>query len=494
MAERDEKDAHEEASYDKTLERRIVRKCDFYLLPILTVVYLLGVIDRTNVGNAVIAGFDYKFLNTTPELYNFAIAIYFISYMIFEIPASFVTKILGFQVWLPIIMICWAVAAMAQAACTTVYHLIIVRFFLGVAEAGFPPSVISYVGSFYARKELTLRYSYFMSLITLSGAIGGIASYFIVQIKGTSLHGYQWLFILESIPTIITAIIVALFMTRGPGDARFLTPEERKFAVDRLRPEGGPAEIDRNTAKTQIKLAFTDLQVYVYLTMLLLAFIPFNTLAFFLPTLVKQLGYTSVQAQLMVVPTLLAATVWMVFNSWASDRYQTRALNLMISHTMSTIGLIGMIATDAKNPSLYPLRYFFTVILACGAYSVLPVIFSWFSCNILGQYKRNVSIAIILTMTNTGALIGVQIFPATDAPAFIKGNVICLSTVFAQVILVIGMKIYIESLNKKRDLAILDKHNYKYDNELKNNKKRLREIAMKLVEGEPRFDEVLCDR
>ncbi|CAG8531700.1 16831_t:CDS:2, partial [Gigaspora rosea] len=440
MAERDEKDAHEEASYDKTLERRIVRKCDFYLLPILTVVYLLGVIDRTNVGNAVIAGFDYKFLNTTPELYNFAIAIYFISYMIFEIPASFVTKILGFQVWLPIIMICWAVAAMAQAA---------------LAEAGFPPSVISYVGSFYARKELTLRYSYFMSLITLSGAIGGIASYFIVQIKGTSLHGYQWLFILESIPTIITAIIVALFMTRGPGDARFLTPEERKFAVDRLRPEGGPAEIDRNTAKTQIKLAFTDLQVYVYLTMLLLAFIPFNTLAFFLPTLVKQLGYTSVQAQLMVVPTLLAATVWMVFNSWASDRYQTRALNLMISHTMSTIGLIGMIATDAKNPSLYPLRYFFTVILACGAYSVLPVIFSWFSCNILGQYKRNVSIAIILTMTNTGALIGVQIFPATDAPAFIKGNVICLSTVFAQ---------------------------------------RLREIAMKLVEGEPRFDEVLCDR
>ncbi|CAG8763879.1 475_t:CDS:2, partial [Gigaspora rosea] len=257
-------------------------------------------------------------------------------------------------------------------------------------------------------------------------------AFFIVQISETALRGFQWLFILESIPTIIMAIIVALFMTRGPGDARFLTPEERKFVIDRLRPEGGPAEIDRKTAKTQILLAFTDLQVYVYLIMLMLASIPFNTLNFFLPTLVKQLGYTSVQAQLMVVPALLVATVWMTFNSWASDKYQTRALNLMVAHLMSIIGLIGMIATDAKNPSLFPLRYFFTVILACGAYSVLPVIFSWFSCNILGQYKRNLSIAIILTMANTGALIGVLIYPTTDAPAFIKGNVICLSTVFAQ--------------------------------------------------------------
>ncbi|CAG8767430.1 18870_t:CDS:2, partial [Dentiscutata erythropus] len=492
--ERHDQDSNEAATYDKVLEKRVVRKADFYMLPVLTTVYLLGIIDRSNVGNAGIAGFDYKYLNTTPTLYNFAVATYFISYMIFEIPASLVTKILGFQVWLPIIMVCWAIAAACQAAVTNVYQLFIVRFLLGMAEGGFPPSVIEYVGRFYARRELTFRYSIFMGLITLSGALNGVIAFFIVQISNSPLHGFQWLFIIEAIPTVITAIVVALFMTRGgPADARFFTPEERKFAVDRLKSEGGPAEIDRNTAKAQIKLAFADFKVYVYLIMLLLASIPFNALNFCLPILVKQLGYSNIQAQLMVVPPLLVATVWMTLNAWSSDRYQTRALNLMISHVISIIGLIGLLATDAKNPSLYNLRYFFTFLLASGAYSVLPVIFSWSSCNIVGQYKRNVSLAIILTLANTGGVIGVQLFPPTDAPQFIMGNFICMSAVLVQCILVIGMKFYLEYLNKKRDLEVLAKHNYKYDSDLMKNRKKLREIAMKLVEDEPKFDELVCD-
>ncbi|CAG8802491.1 16199_t:CDS:2, partial [Racocetra persica] len=347
-------------NYDKILERRIVRKCDFYMLPVLTVLYLLGIIDRANIGNAAIAGFDYKYLNTSPAAFNFAIAVYFIAYMIFEIPASLMTKILGFPIWIPIIMFCWAAASMSQAACTNVVQLGIVRFLLGMAEAGFPPSVIEYVGLFYARKELTLRYSIFMTLISIAGAFSGIAAFFIVQISGTSLHGFQWLFLIEGIPTIITAIVIALYMTRGPADARFLTPEERKFAVDRLRPEGGPTDVDRSTAKAQIKLAFTDIKVYVYLIMLMLASVPFNSLNFFLPTLVKQLGYTNVQAQLMVVPPLAIATIWMTINSWASDKYQTRTLNLMAAYLLSITGLIGLLATDATNPNLYHLRYFFT--------------------------------------------------------------------------------------------------------------------------------------
>ncbi|CAG8798802.1 9899_t:CDS:2, partial [Racocetra fulgida] len=102
-------------NYDKVLERRIVRK---------------SIIDRANIGNAAIAGFDYKYLNSSPAAFNFAIAVYFIAYMIFEIPASLMTKILGFPIWIPIIMFCWAAASMSQAACTNVVQLGIVRFLL----------------------------------------------------------------------------------------------------------------------------------------------------------------------------------------------------------------------------------------------------------------------------------------------------------------------------------------------------------------------------
>ncbi|CAG8567868.1 2569_t:CDS:2, partial [Racocetra fulgida] len=201
-------------------------------------------------------------------------------------------------------------------------------------------------------------------------------------------------------------------MTSGPADARFLTPEERKFALDRLRPEGGPAPVDRATAKKQIKLAFQDIKVYIFLILLFLASIPFNALNLFLPTLVKQLGYSSVNAQLMSVPPLLVAT-------------------------------------------------------------------------------RNITIAAILTLANAGGIVGSLIYPDTDARyQYIKGNIVCLAAILLQCLLTIGLKIYLEIINKQRDLATLTAKNYKIDNELMKNKTKLSEVAKKLVENEPRFDEI----
>ncbi|KAF0502311.1 MFS general substrate transporter [Gigaspora margarita] len=94
-----------------------------------------------------------------------------------------------------------------------------------------------YISLYYAKKELVLRYSVLVALLTLGGALSGFASYFIVQISGTSLSGFQWLFIIESIPTILMALIIALFMSHGPGNARFFTPEEREFEIERLKSE-----------------------------------------------------------------------------------------------------------------------------------------------------------------------------------------------------------------------------------------------------------------
>ncbi|KAF0475776.1 major facilitator superfamily domain-containing protein [Gigaspora margarita] len=365
----------------------------------------------------------------------------------------------------------------------------------GMFEAGFPPSNTAYIGLFYARKELTFRYSIFMVITTISGALSGFVSYFILQISGTSLTGFQWLFIIENIPTIFLALIIAIFVTRGPGDARFFTPEEREFAVERLKSEGGPTKrVDRDLAKAQIKLTFADIQTYFYFFIVLISAIPNFVLNFYLPTLVNQLGYDAIQAQLMVIPPILVSTVVTTFNSWCSDRYNTRAWNILIGYSFSIIALVGMIATRADDPSLYKLRYFFLILLACGAYSVLPILFSWCICNNLGQYKRSTALAMIFTSAQMGGIVGILIYPANDAPSFLMGNSICLASVILSAILVTVLKFYLESLNKKRDLIILANHDYKLnDNDLKYNN-RISEIAMSLVEKEPKFDEVLCDK
>ncbi|KAF0530783.1 major facilitator superfamily domain-containing protein [Gigaspora margarita] len=493
--EKHENNSHELVNTDhKTLERRIVRKCDIYVLPLLSIAYLLSVIDLDNVGNATVAGYNYMYFNTTPFAFTLAVSAHFFGYMIFEIPSSLVTNILGFHVWLPILMVGWSISSAVQAACTNVTQLGFVRFLLGAFQAGVQPSIVTYISLFYAKKELALRYSVLLTLLTLGGALSGFASYFIVQISGTSLSGFQWLFVIESIPTILMALIIALFMSHGPGNARFFTPEEREFEIERLKSEGSANEIDSSLAKSQVKLAFIDILTYSYLIIFLITGIPFYALNFYLPTLVSQLGYDNIQAQLMVIPPLVISTVFMIVCSWYSDKYQIKANLSLLSYSLSIISLVGMLLTRADNPSLYNLRYFLVIVLACGVYSVVPVVFSWFTCNIPGQYKRSTMTAIILTANQIGGVVGLLIFPATDAPSFYMGNIVCLAAVILASILVFGMKFYFESLNKKRDLAILANHNYKLnDNDLKDNKK-IREIAMELVEKESNYDELLCDK
>ncbi|CAG8692758.1 9023_t:CDS:2, partial [Dentiscutata heterogama] len=129
--EKRENDSFEQENTDyKILEKRIVRKCDLYMLPILAITYVLGIIDLDNVGNAAVAGYNYIYFNTTPYNYILAVSAHFFGFIIFEIPSNLVTNILGLHVWLPILMICWSITSMTQAACTTTIQLGFVRFLL----------------------------------------------------------------------------------------------------------------------------------------------------------------------------------------------------------------------------------------------------------------------------------------------------------------------------------------------------------------------------
>ncbi|CAG8524181.1 12531_t:CDS:2 [Racocetra fulgida] len=208
---------------------------------------------------------------------------------------------------------------------------------------------------------------------------------------------------------------------------------ERIIAVDRLKSEGGSGEVDRSAARSQIKRALTDIRVYIYFGILGFGSIPSFALSFFLPVLVKQLGYSDVQAQLMTVPPFIFATICMTIISWLSDKYKFRAWGIVAGDIMSIVGFAGIVATSALDKNLYNLRYFFTTLLACGVCTVLPCV------------------------------------------------------------LAIVLKLHLDHINKKRDLDLLSRHNVSLnDSELRNSKK-IREMAMKLVEHEPKCDEVLCD-
>ncbi|CAG8733580.1 9148_t:CDS:2, partial [Cetraspora pellucida] len=412
--------------------------------------------------NAIVAGFSAEYLQSSALEFNLAVSAHLFGFVFFEIPSSLLSKVLGFHVWIPIIMVCWGITSMCQASVTTSLQLGIVRFLLGVAEAGFSPAVIDYICLFYARKELTMRYGIFIALCTIAGAFTGLLAYGIVQIKGAALKSFQLIFLIEGIPTIFLALVVAVFFTKGPGNARFLTPKERLYTIERLRPEGGVDEENRGFMKSQAKSAFLDPRVYVYVLATTLGSIPFNALNYFLPTLVSQLGFSPVDTQLMSVPPYVIATVVMIIFSWLADKYQVRALPIMIADIIAIIGCAGMIGTPANDQSLYKIRYFFTTLIACGVYTQQTIVYSWLTCNIIGQYKRNITIATALTIGNVGGVVGILLFQRTMAPAFSNGMIVALSTMVAQFVLAFLMKFHLEYVNKK-------------------------------LEHEPKFDDILCD-
>ncbi|CAG8597300.1 19907_t:CDS:2, partial [Dentiscutata erythropus] len=460
---------------------------------ICVLLYLFMLVDKSNISNAIVAGFTDKYLNASSIGFNIAISAHLFGYVFFEIPSSLVAKVFGFNVWIPILMVLWGGISMTQAAVSSALQLGIVRFFLGAAEAGFSPAVIDYICLFYSRKEITFRYGVFMALSILTGAFTGLLAYGILQIRTSSLKSFQIMFLLEGVPTFILAAIVAVFLTSGPGNSRFLTPNEREFTVERLRPEGGVDEKDVSVMKHQAKSAFLDPKVYVYVLAATAGSIPNNVLNYFLPTLVKQLGYSAVDAQLMSVPPFVVATIVMLIFTWLADKYEVRALPLLISDILTIIGSAGMLATSASDPSLYKLRYFFIILVACGVYTAQTVIYSWITGNVVGQYKRNITIAASFTIGNIGGVIGILLFPLNLAPSFTTGTTACLAMMILQFVVAISMKFYLEYENKRRDLAILSKNNFQLSTSELKNTKLIREKVERLIENEPKFDEILCD-
>ncbi|CAG8594945.1 6538_t:CDS:2 [Cetraspora pellucida] len=153
-----------------------------------------------------------------------------------------------------------------------------------------------------------------------------------------------------------------------------------------------------------------------------------------------------------------------------------------------------MLATSSTDPSLFKLRYVFTTLMACGVFTSQPIVISWLTGNIVGQYKRNVTIATFFTIGNIGSVVGLLVFTKDAPPAFTTGMIICLSISVFQFVLCALMKFNLDYENKKRDLATLAKHNVHLSESKLRDTKLIMVKAAKLVEYEPKFDEILCDR
>ncbi len=343
------------------IEKTTMRRVTWRLLPFLLLLYIISWLDRVNVGFAKLQmNSDLGFSET---IYGIGAGIFFIGYGLCEVPSNLLLVRFGARVWIARIMITWGLISAGMMFVEGVWSFYIMRFLLGVAEAGFLPGIIYYLSQWFPRAHRAKAVSWFMIGIPLSVVFGGPLSGWLLGFDGVGgLHGWQWMFLVEGLPAVFLGFAVLFFLTEKPADAHWLTAEQRDWLN---------ARIDAEHVEAHTKHGVNLRAALLHPTVWLLAIVMFCCqtgsygLTFWVPTIVKGLsGYTEFEVGLFSAIPYVAAAIGMVLVGRSSDRTGERFMHIAVP---SVFGAIGFIATGfLLSPGLAMLAL---AVAAVGDYS-----------------------------------------------------------------------------------------------------------------------------
>ncbi|HJS86346.1 MAG TPA: MFS transporter [Acetobacteraceae bacterium] len=320
----------------RTVEQTTLRKAYLRLLPFAIVTYFFCYVDRINVGFAALT--MNKAIGLTPASYGMAAGAFFWGYVLFEVPSNIIMEKVGARLWIARIMISWGLLSAATAFAGGAVSFGILRFLLGVAEAGFYPGIVLYFSYWFPEHHRARIVAGFTVALPLAIALGAPVSTAILKLDGFGgLAGWQWLFILEAVPTVLLGLGVLLYLTDKPEQARWLTPQERDWLAAELASERRQKEAVRTFSLLQglftPKVLLISLQYFGIVTASL-------GMALFIPQIIKELGLSNMQVGFATMIPYLLAAISMVTWGYVSDRMHERRWNLFWACVVSTIGLI----------------------------------------------------------------------------------------------------------------------------------------------------------
>jgi MFS transporter, ACS family, tartrate transporter len=319
-----------------TIASTTTRKVYWRLLPLSILTYLLCYLDRINVGFAALT--MNKDLGLDAAVYGLAAGAFYWGYFLFEVPSNMILEKVGARIWVARIMITWGLLSGATAFCVGPWSFTIMRFLLGLAEAGLYPGMLLFFTYWFPDWHRARIVAGFTIALPLAVAVGSPTSTALLELNGVwGLAGWKWMFIAEAIPTILVGIFFFFFVTDRPAQAKWLSEEERTWLISTLEDERRLIEARR---KVSFWESFWNPKV---LTMTLNYFGIVTAslgLLLFLPQMIKQLGLTNMQVGWVALIPYVCGAISMVIWGWYSDRINERRWNLFIACVVAAIGLI----------------------------------------------------------------------------------------------------------------------------------------------------------
>ncbi|KAG9243381.1 MFS transporter-like protein [Calycina marina] len=429
------------------MEKRLVRKLDQRLVPMVMGLYILAFLDRSNIGNAEIAGMNDQ-LHLSSQDYQWILTIFYISYILFEWLAL-MWKIIPPHVWATICVIGWGITATCQAATFSFSGMMAARFFLGLFEAGYGPGIPYLLSFFYLRHEIGFRIGVFLSAAPLATCFAGALAYGITSGDDTGrIRNWRLLFLVEGLPCICAGIATFFFLPDSPEKARFLSEEDRRVARAR-----GVRQVGEETAHRVGRISFRDvgvalLDVKNYFTALMYfsCNVSFSSLPVFLPTILSEMGFSSINAQGLSAPPYFLAFLLVIITCYIADRTQQRGLIIIFMSIVGAIGYMLLATTNATGP-----RYTGVFLAAAGVFPCIGNILPWVLNNQGSDTKRGTGIAILNIIGQCGPLLGTRVYPSSGSPYYRTGMWVCAGFMLFNALLALGLRMLLVWENKRLD-------------------------------------------
>ncbi|EMD33226.1 hypothetical protein CERSUDRAFT_118267 [Gelatoporia subvermispora B] len=403
-------------------EAKLMRKIDMRVVPVLTVLYLLAFLDRVNISNAVLFGLKDD-LKLGGNQYNVALVVFFVPYVIFEIPSNILLKRFKPHVWLSFCMFLFGLITVLQGLTQNFSGLVATRFFLGFVESGIFPACFYLISMWYKRAEAQKRFSFFFSSATLAGGFGGLLASAIGKMDGMhGLRGWRWIFILEGLLTCVVSATLYFVISDFPEEATWLSADEKEYVKARLFEDVGHSKRHESLTFKSILEVFKDYKIIVGGLMYFGLIVPAYGYAYFAPSIIQTLGHSNIRTQLLSVPPWACAFALAMLTATASDYFRHRFMFAIITTAVALTGFIILLVEHHNNH----LQYAALFLSAMGTYSAMPVVICWFNTNLAGHQRRAVGTAWQIGFGNIGGIIATFSFLAKDAPKYIRGYSICI--------------------------------------------------------------------
>ncbi|MBW7970544.1 MFS transporter [Bradyrhizobium sp. BR 10289] len=420
-----ERDAGREVDESSIVSRVIKR-----LVPFLCLVYFFCFLDRVNVGFAALTmNAD---LGLTATMFGFGTGVFFLGYVLFEVPSNLALRRFGARRWLARIMIAWGLISGATAFASGPSSFYTIRFLLGVAEAGLLPGVIYYLACWVPEKNRAHLLGLFMVAIALSGLVGAPLSGLLFKLDGQlGLTGWQWMFLVEALPTVLLGIVTLFYLTDRPADALWLAPDARLWLQRKMDDEEAqrarlhPLSLSQTFISPRIwSLGLVNFGLLVGL----------YTINFWLPQVIREAGVTGpVEVGLIAALPALVGAVAMIVWSRHSDRSGDRTWHLLCSIGIAIAGF--SLAAAASHPAA---GIGFLIIASLGIYSALPLFWS-LPTRFLSGAGLAAGLALINSISNIGGYVGPQLMgyikDQTASFAFAFGLIACILVLAAAIVM-----------------------------------------------------------